>query len=98
MKKKELRRRLVGAENRINVLMDEVAILDRALENERQWRLKSLPALLAAEERANRAEARVAELESVIARELTQFPELSRSQAKRHAALINAYHETTERP
>lgn len=76
----------------------DLAIAEDALEAERQWRLTSLPALLAAEERAVKAEARVAELEAVVARDLTQFPELSRSTAKRHAALAAAYHESKERP
>lgn len=72
----------------------DLAIAEDALEAERQWRLTSLPALLAAEARALQAEARCAELEAAVTRELTtQFPEL-----RPHAALINAYHETTERP
>ena len=75
-------------------LKRDLAIAETALEAERQWRLTSLPALLAAEARALQAEARCAELEAAVTRELTtQFPEL-----RPHAALINAYHETTERP
>lgn len=76
--------------------LHDLAIAEDALEAERQWRLTSLPALLAAEARAVKAEARCAELEAAVTRELTtQFPEL-----RPHAALINAYHETTaeERP
>ena len=80
-------------------LKRDLAIAEDALEAERQWRLTSLPPLLAAEERAVKAEGVLAELEAFIARDLTrQFPELTRSQVKRHAALADAYHETKERP
>lgn len=85
---------ITRAASRNATLRQELEIAEDALEAERQWRLTSLPALLAAEERAVKAEARCAELEAAVTRELTtQFPEL-----RPHAALINAYHETTERP
>lgn len=75
----------------------DLAIAEDALEAERQWRLTSLPALLAAEARALQAEARCAELEAAVTRELTtQFPELRQTRGNR--ALINAYHESKERP
>jgi len=77
--------------------LHDLRIAETALEAERQWRLTSLPALLAAEERAVKAEARVAELEVAVTRELTtQFPELRQTRGNR--ALINAYHESKERP
>lgn len=72
----------------------DLAIAEDALEAERQWRLTSLPALLAAEERAVKAEERLA----TVLMTPRQFPELTRSQAKRHAALADAYHAETERP
>jgi len=70
-------------------------IAETALEAERQWRLTSLPALLAAEERAVKAEARVAYLEDRLSPPRT-FPELRQTRGNR--ALINAYHESKERP
>lgn len=76
-------------------LKRDLAIAETALEAERQWRLTSLPALLAAEERANRAETRVAELEDRLSPPRT-FPELRQTRGNR--ALINAYHESKERP
>ena len=45
----------------LHLLKRDLAIAETALEAERQWRLTSLPALLAAEERAVKAEAAVAE-------------------------------------
>ena len=73
----------------------QLAIAEDALEAERQWRLTSLPALLAAEERAVKAEAEVDRLYRLVP---STFPELTRSQVKRHAALADAYHENGERP
>ena len=75
----------------------DLAIAEDALEAERQWRLTSLPALLAAEERAVKAEAEVASFRNVTEYPKA-FPELTRSQVKRHAALADAYHESKERP
>jgi len=99
-------------------LMEYVAVMEAALEAERQWRLNSLPALLGAQAReweavvrAVKAEADAAHLRRygfapegfALVRISTEdrpwaAPDLTRSQAKRHAALINAYHETKERP
>lgn len=76
-------------------LKRDLAIAETALEAERQWRLTSLPALLAAEERAVKAEARVAYLEDWLSPPRT-FPELRQTRGNR--ALINAYHESKERP
>ena len=73
----------------------DLAIAEDALEAERQWRLTSLPPLLAAEERAVKAEARVAYLEDRLSPPRT-FPELRQTRGNR--ALINAYHESKERP
>ena len=90
---------ITRAASRNATLRQELEIAEDALEAERQWRLTSLPALRAAEARAVKAEGVLAELEAFIARDLTrQFPELTRSQVKRHAALADAYHETKERP
>ncbi len=45
-------------------LRHEHQVMAGVLESERQWRLNSLPELLAAEVRANKAERRIAELEA----------------------------------
>ena len=45
---------------------DVIEVQAGVLESERQWRLKSLPALLEYEARAKKAEARVAELEAKV--------------------------------
>lgn len=102
---------ITRAASRNATLRQELEIAEDSLEAERQWRLTSLPALLAAEERALQAEARCAELEAAVTRELTtQFPELGgfpdgpiatfvAADTLRHSrALINAYHAETERP
>lgn len=88
-------RRIDGDRAIIDRLRHDLAIAEDALEAERQWRLTSLPALLAAEARALQAEARVAYLEDRLSPPRT-FPELRQTRGNR--ALINAYHETTERP
>lgn len=92
----------------LHLLKRDLAIAETALEAERQWRLTSLPALLAAEERAVKAEAEVASFRNVTEyREVPivsgggpnlprTFPELRQTRGNR--ALINAYHESKERP
>ena len=80
----------------------QLAIAEDALEAERQWRLTSLPALLAAEERAVKAEAEVLRLAAVVNERdrvrgyPTTFPELRQTRGNR--ALADAYHESKERP
>ena len=89
-----------------------LAIAEDALEAERQWRLTSLPALLAAEERAVKAEAEVASFRNVTEyREVPivsgggpnlprQFPELRPPRIPSAAAVRAAFHQSTneERP
>ena len=86
---------ITRAASRNATLRQELEIAEDALEAERQWRLTSLPALLAAEGRAVKAEARVAYLEDRLSPPRT-FPELRQTRGNR--ALINAYHESKERP
>ena len=90
----------------------DLAIAEDALEAERQWRLTSLPALLAAEERAVKAEAEVASFRNVTEyREVPivsgggpnlprQFPELRPPRIPSAAAVRAAFHQSTneERP
>lgn len=57
-------------------LRHENEVQAAALEAERQWRLTSLPALLAAEARAKQAALRIAELDALNDRLLTRIVEL----------------------
>ena len=93
-------------------LKRDLAIAEDALEAERQWRLTSLPPLLAAEERAVKAEAEVASFRNVTEyREVPivsgggpnlprQFPELRPPRIPSAAAVRAAFHQSTneERP
>ena len=80
-------------------LKRDLAIAETALEAERQWRLTSLPALLAAEERAVKAEAEVASFRNVTEYPKA-FPELRPPRIPSAAAVRAAFHQSTneERP
>jgi len=126
MRKREALRRLAHTERTLQHTYDwvdelaekvrqhacDLAIAEDALEAERQWRLTSLPALLAAEERAVKAEAEVASFRNVTEyREVPivsgggpnlprQFPELRPPRIPSAAAVRAASHQSTneERP
>ena len=89
---------ITACQTRDRALAD-LAIAEDALEAERQWRLTSLPALLAAEERAVKAEARVAYLEDRLSPPRA-FPELRPPRIPSAAAVRAAFHQSTneERP
>ena len=78
----------------------DLAIAEDALESERQWRLTSLPALLAAEARAVKAEARSAEVSAAALRVSGgTYPGFSDpATVNFNRALAAAYHAETERP
>lgn len=103
---------ITRAASRNATLRQELEIAEDALEAERQWRLTSLPALLAAEGRAVKAEAEVASFRNVTEyREVPivsgggpnlprQFPELRPPRIPSAAAVRAAFHQSTteERP
>lgn len=93
---------ITRAASRNATLRQELEIAEDALEAERQWRLTSLPPLLAAEERAVKAEARLAQLERFESpHNPRQFPELRAVTRTSHLpGIAAAYHQSTneERP
>lgn len=85
----------------LDAALEYLDVAETALEAERQWRLTSLPALLAAEERAVKAEADVALWKAGLGLRPAQFPELRAVTRTSHLPCIAAaYHQSTdgERP
>jgi len=93
---------LVTAHQLTQTLRHDLAIAEDALEAERQWRLTSLPALLAAEARAVKAEAEVERIKRVgwagPGYALVPINTDDRPWAAGHRNLAAAYHAETERP